>query len=263
MKHHFFTFVLCLVAVIAAHPGSGSEWPIITSETSSVIDARIGKMLCRVSRQKESYTDREFLHSIFKKTQKEFLHRYTQYADLDELAHGSFDCLTATTLFAVILTRSGYDFRIIETNYHIFLLVSTEEGQVLIETTDRFDGFVTAKEDIAKKMEEYRTQVAQAPVSYTPYQYDFQVFGEIDSTQLAGLLYFNQAVKAYNEGRWIDCSKKIRMAANHHNSPRVGALAAVLICATSVAGIEEAERELIQSNLSQFDQSGWPTAGRK
>lgn len=239
-----------------------AEWPIVSTGTASVLDERIDRVLSKVSRQKEQQTDREVLHSIFKRTQKEFLHRYKPYADLNELVKGDFDCLTATSLFATVLTRAGFDFRIIETNYHIFLLVSTAEGEVLLETTDRFAGFVTSGEAIAKKIEGYRNQLPETTSDRVSYLYCFDVFGEIETTELTGLLYFNQAVKAYNAGSWLSCSEKIRLAGRNSSSPRIAALASVLLCKISVTEIDEAERDAIKSNLVGFE-SSYPLTSRR
>src|SRR5690349_20425970 len=146
------SFLLGCVLMAACLPVSANmpdTW--LSSSNARVVDERIERMLTRISRHEQS-DDRDRLLVIFKKTQKEFLHRYDAMADMDELATGDFNCLTATSLFAEILTRAGFSFKIIETNYHIFLLTSTSSGEVLIETTDRFSGFITSPEEINQRM---------------------------------------------------------------------------------------------------------------
>lgn len=167
------------------------------------------------------------LYALFMKTQSKFLHSYVQYTGIEDLAQGRYDCLTATSLFADILARSGYSYNIIETNYHIFIIVNTKDGDVVLETTDRVGGFINDKEKVNRVIGEYKKNVL---ASATPahYKYTFDLFQPIDPNQLAGLLYFNQAVKAFNNGKWMECSEKLAAAANYTTSPRIAELGAML-----------------------------------
>jgi len=254
--------VLLVMVATLARGGSGDIWNTASSDNARIVDERINKMLERLS-HKAYDSDRDHLFSIFKKTQKEFLHRYTQYSSMDQLATGDFDCLTATSLFAEILERSGFRYRIMETNYHIFLLVETSGGEVLIETTDRFEGFVESPDEIARAIKDYRTEVPTESNSKKCYQYGFEMYNEISPRQLSGLLYFNQAVKAYNDGAWLLCSEKIVLAENHYNSPRVATLASLLVCAISVNEIPSADKHKVIENLKQIERvSGQPVASR-
>ena len=253
--------VLIMVATFA-QGGSGDIWTTASSDNAKIVDERINRMLDRLS-HKSYDNDRDHLFSIFKKTQKEFLHRYMQYSSMDQLAAGEFDCLTATSLFAEILDRSGFRFRIMETNYHIFLLVQTEKGEDLIETTDRFEGFIESPAGITKAIKSYRSEVPTESNSKKCYQYGFEMYNEISTRQLSGLLFFNQAVKAYNDGEWLLCSEKIALAENYYNSPRVDSLASLLVCAISVNEIPPAEKHKVIENLKQMERiSPQPIASR-
>jgi hypothetical protein len=254
--------VLFIMMATLASGGSGDIWTTASSDNARIVDERISRMLDRLS-QKSYDSDRDQLFSIFRKTQKEFLHRYMQYSSMDQLAAGEFDCLTATSLFAEILKRSGFSFRIMETNYHIFLLVETEKGEVLIETTDRFEGFIESPAEIAKAIKAYRTEVPTENNSKKSYQYGFEMYNEISPRQLAGLLFFNQAVKAYNESEWLACSEKIALAESHYDSPRVATLASLLVCAISVNEIPSAEKHKVIENLKKIERaSPQPVASR-
>ncbi len=179
--------------------------------------------------QKEVKSEKKFLEFVFKATHKKYLKNYSQYADLNEtLAGNRFDCLTATALFSVVLTESHFDFRILETNYHIFILVNTSEGQVLLETTDRLSGFVDNDTDIAHRISGYRqNKIASTSSEY--YQYSFDLFHEVKPNQVAGLLYFNQAIKAYNRHDLVSCATLLEQSKNIYESPRTEELAIILI----------------------------------
>lgn len=244
--------IFLVLAATLAMGGSGDIWTTASTDNARMVDERISKMLDRVSRKAFS-DDQEQLRTIFTRTQKEFLHRYRQYANMDELAEGEFDCLTATSLFAEILERAGFKYRIMETNYHIFLLVATSKGEVLIETTDRFQGFVTAPGTIARRIDEYRKEQPKETGSKKNYEYSFNLYQEISNQQLAGLLYFNQAVAAYNDSNWLLCSERIIAAERHCDSPRIAALASVLLCTVSVSNLPEDEKRAVIENLKRLE----------
>lgn len=186
------------------------------------IDSKVNDLVNTLSKRYEQNDSRK-LYALFVKTHNRFLHNYVKYSGIEELAEGRYDCLTATSLFAHILTKSGYAFNIIETNYHIFITVKTSEGDVLLETTDRFGGFVDDKEKIAGVLKEYKKNTLEAATN-SSYQYTFSLFNTVDPEQLPGLLYINQAVKAFNLERWDECEAKLAAAARMTDSPRIAEL---------------------------------------
>lgn len=171
--------------------------------------------------------DIQSLRKIFAKTHRQFLHEYVQYSGIEKLAAGQYDCLTATSLFADILSKTGYEHSVIETNYHIFITVKTTEGDVIIETTDRFGGFITDRKKIEERISNYRKNVL-ASATREHYRYSFSMYDVITPDQLAGLLYFNQAVVAYNAGDLRLCSDKLAASKETRNSERITELATVL-----------------------------------
>jgi hypothetical protein len=190
--------------------------------------------------QREASNQKKFLKSIFKSTHQKFLKRYAQYSDLGEVFQtGNYDCLTATALFSIILSETDFSFRIIETNYHIFILVNTHEGEVLLETTDRFSGFVDRPEEIQLRIGSYKeNKIIAADTDKTYYHYSFELFHEVTPNQLAGLLYFNQAIKAYNRNDLLTCALLLEHSKRNYESPRVEEFAKVLV------------KSILESNLS-------------
>jgi hypothetical protein len=187
-----------------------------------------------------STLDKKFLKSIFKTTHHRFLKSYAQYADLGEVfKNGRFDCLTATALFSVVLNETNFEYQIIETNYHIFILVDTKDGQIMLETTDRLFGFVDDPSEIDKRIGSYRkNKIVPSNSNKMYYHYSFDLFNEVNQNQLAGLLYFNQAIKAYNSGDLLGCSSLLEKSNGIYESPRVEELAIVLV------------KSVLESNLS-------------
>jgi hypothetical protein len=208
---------------------------VSVSEATSKIDAFLKTL------NTNHADDRTALHTAFKKINKKFLRTYEAYSGFDELfSNGKFDCLTATALFSIVLERLDYSYELIETNYHIFLLVQTSKGEVLIETTDRFGGFVTDANAIEMRTGSYRKNALTAASVSTRYmEYTFKLYQPISPTNLNGLLYFNQAVKAYNQSLFVDAAELLEKANTNYSSPRCTEFGIVLLRAIVKSELED------------------------
>lgn len=177
-----------------------------------------------------SSSDIALLKRVFHRTQKEFLRQYTSYADFSEIFDsGRYDCLTATSLFSVVLSELNVEYTIVETNYHIFLLVNTSKGEVLLETTDRFNGFVRNEKEISQRIGRYRQGLTAAADTQNSYRYHCDLYREVNPGQLPGLLYYNQAVKAYNAGRLGTCGELLLKAKSIYDTPRINEFVSIFL----------------------------------
>jgi hypothetical protein len=215
--------------------------------------------------QKEVKSERKFLKSIFNATHQKFLKTYSQYADLGEVFQsGRFDCLTATALFSMILSETRFHYRIIETNYHIFILVVADNSEVLLETTDPLYGFVEDPAEIHKRINSYRlNNIGKSDTDKTHYQYSFNLFNEVSPNHLAGLLYFNQAIKAYNRQDLLACATLLDESKRIYESPRAEELAIVLIKTVLESNLSaEAKSRVIQLYRNSVMSKGSTVASR-
>ena len=176
-------------------------------------------------------SEQKLLRKTFRRLHSTLLKKYEAYSDFDEVfSSGRYDCLTATALFSQVLSQLNFSYKIIETNYHIFLLVQTANGEVLLETTDRFGGFVTDKETIAQRTSDYCKNALTVDNSRRFfYRYSFNLYQKLSPEKLTGLLYFNQAVKAYNRHEWLSSAILLQKANALYASPRCEALGSILI----------------------------------
>jgi hypothetical protein len=221
---------VCFSAALACRAQSNvleKVWTTTASrESFNEVDGRVNKLVSQVAKR-HYRNDIRKLYALFMKTHSRFLHSYVQYTGIEGLANGRYDCLTATSLFADILSKSGYTYNIVETNYHIFIVVNTKDGDVILETTDRLGGFINDEKKKGEVISDYKKNVLAAATP-SHYRYSFNLFKTIDTNQLAGLLYFNQAVKAFNAEKWEECSEKLSAASQTTSSPRVAELSAIL-----------------------------------
>lgn len=173
------------------------------------------------------------LAKVFRKFHSTFLRSYEAYSDFSSLfTEGTYDCLTATTLLSHILGKLGYQAEVVETTYHIFIKVHTEEGMVFLETTDRLGGFMMDEESIANRVEAYRKQ---SPSGNTEseinslYRYRCSVYQTVTAADLIGLLLYNQAVKAYNRQDWMVSAQYLEKSFSQYPSARCYELAAIIL----------------------------------
>ena len=139
------------------------------------------------------------LRKISRRVYRQLLLSYKPLAAFPEVMdNGSYDCLTGTLVFAWVLEQFGYDYQVRETNYHIFLTVNTPDREVLIESTERFYGFVSSASEITERMEEYAADNRKYDDDSKYTAYNFDLNRAISFQDLLGLMYYNEAVKYFN-----------------------------------------------------------------
>lgn len=145
-------------------------------------------------------TDLEFLKTVFFKTHRKYLKRYSASATFKEtMDTGVYGCLTGTALYAMILSHFGYDFEIIELTSHVYLKVNLEGKMVLIESTLPEEGFLVNVSAIAKATEQYEDNsrntnsiIAIAGIEEGNGKSAYK--RSISLKQLSGLQYYNMAI---------------------------------------------------------------------
>ncbi len=208
-------------------------------------DQRVENLIDRLEAKKTT-SDINFLRKVFVETHRKFLKNYSQYTDMSEIfTTGNYDCLTATSLYSILLDRLHFDYSIIETNYHIFIVVKTSKGEVLLETTDLWNGFVTDSKKIEQRIGSYKQNtVASLPANDKKfYLYHLNLYHTLQQGQLPGLLYFNQAVKSFNAGKWEQCSTLLDKAQAIYSSPRIAELTLILIESVKNSRLDEVKKK--------------------
>ncbi len=214
---------------LAAVSGFCQQQTII-NDLASTTSCEAGKTLIEKISQfakslesKRSNSDVRFLRKVFYETHHTFLKKYEAYSSLDQLIYnGQYDCLTATTVYSSVLEILGFDFKIVETNYHIFILVKIAGKEVLLETTDRLNGFVTDLALINTRISTYKTNSPSSTHRKSRnFEYTFHLFREVKGNELAGLLYFNQAIKEFNRHNWAACLNLLGKSKTIYDSPRI------------------------------------------
>ena len=166
-----------------------------------------------------SKSEKKAHYLLFKAIQKRFLKNYQNYQSLrSTIQEGSFDCLTGTAVYALILQNLKYDFEIWEMQHHIFLMINLEGGeQILIESTDPVHGFVLGQKNINRRIALYQEETRSKEDFYSSRQ-NFE--GEISLKNLAGLQHYNLAVVDFNSQKFDSSINKLEKSLALYQSKR-------------------------------------------
>lgn len=200
-------------------------------------------------------SDENFLRYAFKESHKNFFHHYKAYSQFPEIFDsGNYDCLSATSFFSVVLDSFGFEYKIIETNYHIFLVVNVNQKQILLESTDKIGGFVSDDQSVKERLNTYRENkiVTSTTADKYYYQYDLNLYQEVMPQQLPGLLYFNQAVTAFNNNDLTTCALTLKKAIRIYNSPRIAEFAMILVGKVADSELADEEKKNLIRPFASF-----------
>jgi hypothetical protein len=225
---------------------------------SSLIEATPNANSKLIETKINGFISIKFLKSVVNESHKKFLKTYKAYSQFNAIFEkGDYDCLSGTSFFSVVLDELHFRYKIIETNYHVFLLIDTNRGQVVLETTDRLFGFKTDPKEIENSLSHYKENVLSSLASdkQNYYQYHANLFHEVSSRQLSGLLYFNQAVVAFNSHDWISCVESLHKAKLIYDNARVKELTEILINAIELSNLNRYEKQELLSKLGKDSKS--------
>ncbi|WP_296698951.1 hypothetical protein [Algoriphagus sp.] len=181
--------------------------------------------------QKKTKTKSEynFLRHIFQKSHQSLLKTYVKHSTFnDMLQEGKFDCVSGSATLGMLLDRYGYDYSIVETDYHVFIVVNVEEETIILESTLPIGGMITRPSDVQAYLDSYKP-VEFAQLSSLTQRLgnpeidlsDHAIFRKVSLTQLAGLQYYNDAITHFNEQSFGLASKQLSKAMILYDSERI------------------------------------------
>ncbi|MEQ1584267.1 MAG: hypothetical protein ABL895_00185 [Cyclobacteriaceae bacterium] len=231
------------------------------------ITHRMNVFISTLREKRARNSDKEFVRLIFRESYRKFFDTYKPYAQVSEIFEsGTYDCLSATSLLSVMLEEFNFDYKIIETNYHIFLSVETDTGPILLESTDRYNGIVSDPKQIEQRISTYRNNklfINPSQSDKDHYQYNLNLYQIVQPNQLPGLLYFNQAVIAYNNKDLVKCAAKLDQARKIYESQRTSEFAIILVKSVVDSNLnEEEKKDLIRPFVKYLRNSNSVIASR-
>jgi hypothetical protein len=235
-----------------------------SSVRSSSSGSNFLKFSQKLAKRKGQKNDRQFLKYVFSKTHQRYLRTYSNYATFNAInERGVYNCLTGTALYALLLKDLGYDFKIIETNYHIFLVVNTDaEGKILFEATDPVKGFIADERAVEKRIARYREdQFVTADAGKNYYLYSFKLFNEVNLDQMLGLLYYNEAIQAFNDHQLQAAVVDLDNATTLYNSPRISEFSKIILLCVMQSKLDHAVKENCVRKIQSIRKQQIPSIG--
>lgn len=198
-----------------------------------------------LGRKKDDMDDVHFLKSVFSRTHQRYLRTYIGDANFNQLVEkGEYNCLTATALYALLLEDMEYDYKVIETNYHIFLVVHTASGKILFETTGPEKGFMANESEIEKRLARYKeNRPAEAQDDKNYYMYSFKLYHEVSLDQMLGLLHYNESIKSFNAQQLPTAIMYLDKAIRLYNSPRIEEFSKIILISVMKSKLETSIKE--------------------
>jgi len=187
---------------------------------------RLVKKLDKKSEAEAAY----FLEYLFYKTHQKLLKEYKKGSTFSGLLEkGSYDCVSASITYSVLLKYFDIEHSIIETDYHVFIIAKVNKQEFILEATDPRNGFVSNEQEISdfkadflpnafseqlNQNESIGTLKYGQPNSKTIYK-------KISLRQLSALQYFNQGLIAIHDKDYKLASVRLQQALNLYNSDRI------------------------------------------
>ena len=175
------------------------------------------------------------LRSIFEKSHQQLFKTYEQHSTFNDMLEvGKYDCVSASAALALLLDKYGFAYKVVETDYHVFIVVNHEGKDIILESTLPIGGMITAPREVATYLEGYKAddsvqlkslnQRLGAPKVDLS---DNAIFRVVNLTQLAGLQYYNDAISHFNDQSFEKASAQLNKALKLYHSERIEGLKAL------------------------------------
>lgn len=201
----------------------------MTTDKYTEFESEFSNMLAKLHRtQSRSRNKSAFLEKTFYQIHRKNLGWYENYVSFAQtLEKRKYDCLTGTALYALILDKLEIPYKVLEFDFHIFLLAEADGREILIEATDPLGGFVTDASEIDR-----RIKSSLLNEQYKDQYYRTYLQNEINLVELAGLQYYNLAVDLFNKQKYKEAKRFIKKANLLYPSERIQQTAQLITSAS-------------------------------
>ncbi|MCA6078635.1 hypothetical protein [Fulvivirga sedimenti] len=201
------------------------------------------------SELRESYAKHNntqyLLKTLFYKTHKKYLHQYKSNTSFGNLLEtGNYDCLSGTILYGWLLHELGFDYSVIETEHHIYLVINSEQGDFMFESTDPLNGFIYTTAEMEARLSKLSENEAGVE-TFKP------VNNSVTFKELVGLQYFNAAVDAYNSGNFIEAVDQVEKASIFYSGDRLKELGIIISKAIVGSDLDQQTKMAYLMKLTQ------------
>ena len=189
--------------------------------------------LVRKLDRKSSADAEYFLEYLFYKTHQKLLKDYNKGTTFTNMLEtGSYDCVSASITFSVLLKYFDIEHSIIETDYHVFIIAKVNNQEFILETTDPSYGFVSNAEEVKEFKADFLPNVNSTQLNQNEAIGNLvygqpnskTIYKEISLRQLSALQFFNQGLIAIQNNDYRLASRRLQQALNLYDSERINML---------------------------------------
>ena len=201
--------------------------------TSAISDEKWTNLVKELSEKASKNPDQlSLLRTIFQKSHQRLFKKYEQHSSFSTmLTTGKYDCVSGTAVLGLLLEKFGFEFDILETDYHIFIQVIISGKPVILESTLPVGGMITSPSEVEKYLSSYlpknegsSANVIQTGLSSPDKNLQYSIFRKVNLIQLAGLQYYNDAIVHFNQQAYGVAINQLSKAFVLYPSERIDAL---------------------------------------
>ncbi len=196
-------------------------------DSSEEILNRLSKHFHKLERVEQRKRSKEqFLHSLFFQTSNRFFKNYDPSASFqDMIIEGEFGCVPGTALLTMLLEYFDFNYSIVELTNHVYLEVSSNGKNYVLESTDLMNGFIKVDNSLKKEIEPSintaRINNSLSSVGADGNERSSNFVNEgLSLKQLAGLQYYNQSIYSYYDENLVGSLKMVTWAREMYESDR-------------------------------------------
>ena len=160
------------------------------------------------------------IKTIYKSTHATFLTKYEEKANFSDIfKSGTYNCVTASALYAIILDEFGINYSVRETPDHVYLIADTSGLQTLIESTLPGRGVLVFNEKFKKDYVAYlhnnkliSDQEFHNSTTDNLFKKYYSKDKRINLQKLGAIQYYNKGVFLLENKRFIEASTYLRKA---------------------------------------------------
>lgn len=168
--------------------------------------------------------------SIYETIHKELLEKYTaENLFTNVIENGSYNCVTATALYALAFEKLNIPYVIQERPTHVYALAYPNEEQIAVESTDPIGGFLSFNERyksaFVKQMTKAKligTKESKTKSLQTLFNEYYFKDTQVDMVKLIGIQYMNQGIYALNNNQTKKAIDNFEKAHLFYPSEKIG-----------------------------------------
>lgn len=180
---------------------------------------RVEAQVDRIVKGRKGRLDKNVQY-LFDELHEAFLKVYSLEARSSEIfSTGTYNCLTASALYALALKKMDIPFNFCELPTHIFIIVDPNGERIILETTDPVNGVIVPTQKFKKQYIEALAEqkmIRREDLDLLGWEvlFDQVYYGndKVSIREMVGLHYYNRGIYAHNKEDAISTANEFRKA---------------------------------------------------